>query len=58
MRNHKKALLTREQIQPGDIEVENIPSSVYNGEVVCTQGPSAGGDFLYVSTANICVVGY
>ena len=27
----------REQVQPGDIEVENVPSSVANGEVVCTR---------------------
>lgn len=35
MGKHKDGMLTSEQIQPGDIEVDNVPSSVYNGEVVC-----------------------
>lgn len=48
--------LTPYQIQPGDIEVDNIPSSVYNGEVVSIWPRLEGNVFLFEVDANRHVV--
>lgn len=45
-------VLTGEQVQPGDIEVENIPSSVFNGEVVCPW-PGRGGHLSLIRLLTV-----